>query len=743
MGGEEKEKKRRRCSVCGGIGHNARYHRSDVQKAVDTAKKKAKRANDLSNKSPAYALKCAELERQCIERSELLFEQRERDYESLPQDIDERAACFLNTLVTPGSYVEVAADLSPGKCSHGGLAFVSEMRETASSEEALCDYVVESSKEWVSLARITPRIFELSRHRRARERTGRTNATHDEDEERTDAISLLLQLRNELKGVKHGQRRRAFGKKKKLASQFTKEEQQQVFIEAETVATYRATVSPTKKLPNDVLTFERLAKAWGKGVATIFRILRKGRTNALLAEKEKVCLSMIESFDAAKKVFTGRKLFVWKMYGWRAMETPIRRCDRATVLAEMEIKWANLADDTRERWELHARGELAKQPTMGAKIIDLVNERPTRSFRQLSILIGSWCSGETIRRWLNGKGTYYRMMERFVPLLSKQQKQAQVLFATRFRMLWGGIQGQKVLLVHYDEKWFFGARARKGAKVCPELGIARAQKETKNTHFIPKIMMVAFVGFAFHGCIESGGTGIKLGLYRAERPRVCLKKGGVRERRDLPDGTYKFDGAVVREYEEAYMIDCAVTGSARGTPSSPKFDLLTLFKDRVFPKLDALTAAGAAYDGYKVVLQGDNAGPHSDATFAKFLKMECTARLFLLENQAAHMPHANVLDLQVFPSMSKAVDELSALYSRRTLQLNEISECANKAFAELKGSQIARAFILMYRVMGTVIEKRGETGFLSNGSLHYNVRKDFDNYGRDTIKPVTAMTVSL
>jgi hypothetical protein len=56
---------------------------------------------------------------------------------------------------------------------------------------------------------------------------------------------------------------------------------------------------------------------------------------------------------------------------------------------------------------------------------------------------------------------------------------------------------------------------------------------------------------------------------------------------------------------------------------------------------------------YKPVFQGDNAGPHIDAAYLAGIKGHCETKGWYWEPQASQMPHMNVLDLSVFPCMSR------------------------------------------------------------------------------------------
>ncbi len=52
----------------------------------------------------------------------------------------------------------------------------------------------------------------------------------------------------------------------------------------------------------------------------------------------------------------------------------------------------------------------------------------------------------------------------------------------------------------------------------------------------------------------------------------------------------------------------------------------------------------------------------------------------------------------------------------------------------MTSAMIARAFILAYRIMKQIIETKGETEWLKNGTPHCNVRRDFFDTDRGVMK---------
>ena len=96
-----------------------------------------------------------------------------------------------------------------------------------------------------------------------------------------------------------------------------------------------------------------------------------------------------------------------------------------------------------------------------------------------------------------------------------------------------------------------------------------------------------------------------------------------------------------------------------------------------------------------------------------------------MELQAPQGPYTNVLDLQVFPAMSKRHSELLQMFSNTQADTERIWKIALEIWNGISSAMIARAFILAYRIMGKIIETKGDTDWLANGTPHCHVRKDF------------------
>ena len=330
-----------------------------------------------------------------------------------------------------------------------------------------------------------------------------------------------------------------------------------------------------------------------------------------------------------------------------------------------------------------------------------------------------------IQRWVTSHGSYSTYAERILPLLSRDQRKKHKAFAQR--LLNNQYLGNsKYLLVHFDEKWFWGLVLRKSAKACKEIGLDPHVFRAYHKLHIEKVMGVAVTGYAYENNVENGGVGLKLGLYRAEAAMVAKKQ--QRQATKDEDGKVRYDGDIVREKGDIYFKDCTVTGSDPGTSSEPKFPLKKLFAKHVFPLLERLVGPRERFQGYTVIIQGDQAGPHEEEDFMKYCRANCAKRGWCFEPQAPQAPHLNNLDLAVFPAMSRRHSIIARNKGLRVLKEQEIWDAAMQVWDELPSCKIAQGFVQVYRLAQKVMKANGGNGFLrSKGKegLHCGVAGDF------------------
>ena len=138
---------------------------------------------------------------------------------------------------------------------------------------------------------------------------------------------------------------------------------------------------------------------------------------------------------------------------------------------------------------------------------------------------------------------------------------------------------------------------------------------------------------------------------------------------------------------------------------------------------------GGKYEGYKPVCQGDGAGPHVETSFLNYIRTSCEREGWAWEPQAAQMPHINVLDLAVFPCISKRHCSLSRKKGGlHVLKENEIWETALEVWKQLPNCKIARGYALSYRIAQKVIDNEGDNAFLGKSKgLSSNIKQDFND----------------
>ena len=110
---------------------------------------------------------------------------------------------------------------------------------------------------------------------------------------------------------------------------------------------------------------------------------------------------------------------------------------------------------------------------------------------------------------------------------------------------------------------------------------------------------------------------------------------------------------IERNIGDMWLVDFFITGYYCGTESDPKFPLLSCFRETIFPILADLVGVDGKYKGYTPITQVDTDGPHKDAEFKKLVREHCGSKGWYWEPQVPQMPHINVLDLPIFPAMSR------------------------------------------------------------------------------------------
>ena len=84
--------------------------------------------------------------------------------------------------------------------------------------------------------------------------------------------------------------------------------------------------------------------------------------------------------------------------------------------------------------------------------------------------------------------------------------------------------------------------------------------------------------------------------------------------------------------------------------------------------------------------------------------------------------------------MSKRHSELLQIFNNAEADTERIWKIALEIWKGISSAMIARAFLLAYRIMGKIIETKGETDWFKNGAPHCNVRRDYFDTDRGVMQ---------
>ncbi len=377
-----------------------------------------------------------------------------------------------------------------------------------------------------------------------------------------------------------------------------------------------------------------------------------------------------------------------------------------------------------------------------------------RSYRALSKVINGWCSPKTIEKWLKAYPEYHIYSKNIKSGLTITNRVKQVAFSQHVQNRWVLPAGTKILWLHCDEKWFHALVPRNNAKAYEALGIKRQTYSAHHKSHIGKVMAHCTVGYLFDSDVEEGGQGFLIGAHRCAGFKIPLRDIRYASKYPVSNRTV-FKGNAIKHHKGVpHMVNCNVAGSKVGTPTEPTFPLKLLWEHCLMPSVEKLLAPGGPCFGAQVILQEDNAGPHTEYGYPSWLRSEFAIRQWRIELQAPQGqlllhpivpyillllvsltslfgcvgPYTNVLDLSLFPSMSHRHSAQLQLYNNTEATLDRIWQTVEDVWAETSSSEVARAFVLAFRVMRLIIAEQGNNSWLAHGTLHCNVRLDY----RDT-----------
>ena len=134
---------------------------------------------------------------------------------------------------------------------------------------------------------------------------------------------------------------------------------------------------------------------------------------------------------------------------------------------------------------------------------------------------------------------------------------------------------------------------------------------------------------------------------------------------------------------------------------------------------------GGDFEGYTVVIQGDQAVPHEDGDFKNIMIAYCNERNWLWCAQGPQMPTSIWRSFLLYQSGIQ----------RWVLRKDEIWASAWKVWCELPSSKIAAGYILASKLAEKVIQDGGSNKCVgSQGMLHSGVSRAFRETDRGLVK---------
>ena len=310
------------------------------------------------------------------------------------------------------------------------------------------------------------------------------------------------------------------------------------------------------------------------------------------------------------------------------------------IFTNRMVYWGSVYDDMVIKsqdvsiYERMAREHIARQPTVEEDLVEALQANVCRSYRALSKVINGWCSPATIEAWLKTHPEYQIYSKNIKPGLTPQNRCKQVAFSKHVHNRWGLPTGTKILWIHCDEKWFHALVPRNNAKACEVLGITRQSYSAHHKSHIGKVMAHCTVGYLFHSNVEEGGEGFLIGVNRCAGFKIPLRDIRYASKDPVTNNTV-FKGNPIKHHKGIpYLVNCNVTGSKLGTPTEPTFPLKLLWEHCLIPSVEKLLAPGGPCHGAQVILQEDNAGPHTEGNYTSWLQSEFEKRAWRIELQA-------------------------------------------------------------------------------------------------------------
>lgn len=289
-------------------------------------------------------------------------------------------------------------------------------------------------------------------------------------------------------------------------------------------------------------------------------------------------------------------------------------------------------------------------------------------------------------------------------------------------------QSIRVLLVHMGEKWTYAIVTRKNNKEVPFLQVSNVlHEQQRNKHAYTEMVIASSAYLTFRNDMTAGGEAFKLSLERVGAKLPAAKDS--HKRVTHPYGSHGYPAIpenLLRRKGVLYFKNLELTGSSNGTAQSPKYSLLSFFKDKEIPKLDELCNQLEEQLGCRVIVryQLDGAGPHNDAKLNQYINHEFDRRGWLFRKQPPNSSLTNVNDTWLFPAFSKKIIEQQGVnFGSRILEPEQLWLCFQNAWSNVTTESTAKAYLHHHQMVKAIAKGKGSNEYAKQSArLHCGVR---------------------
>jgi hypothetical protein len=437
--------------------------------------------------------------------------------------------------------------------------------------------------------------------------------------------------------------------------------------------------------------------------------------------------TIIDNPNLAISYWTPLKAFLWEANMKRIKEGFGKLPKKSSMVDEYNA----LNESQRQKYVRMASSKRQDFYLIKHRLIKTLWERNGDiSWQALSDSIGNWACANTVKKWMMSQEGFSYTKQKFIPALNEATVLKRLKFYRDETFFWEKVKSLNlgIIEIHQDEKNFLGSVLHKNIKQTKEIRVKRQKIHHKC--YQNKVMFSCFVGAASIGGYDNGIIGLPVHIDRCCVEQVWEKKSTYKRVYNGSKFTYpQHPGNISREQGKSFKKDCSVTGSNVGTLKKPKYSLKKFWEDKLAPWLEKLVAQDGPFPGFIVKFQQDGAGAHQCKNFNKYLEQLFKRNKWDLTKQPPNSPLTNVLDLLIFPALSKRVSHNKKQFNIergcvRQMSQDVIEDVVLTEFEKLPPQLIAKAFATQKHVINLIQKYNGYNDYIKERSaLHSGVRR--------------------